>query len=645
MATTDKKINKTDKILCIVESPNKKATISSIFKNAGFTNVTVMASVGHITEIKDDKKSYWNTGIYPNANFKINFTVAQGKKEVVSKLKEAVKKADLVILATDPDREGECISWHLKDQLKIPNSKYQRITFHEITKPAILAALDAPRKIDDTLVDAAKARSVIDKMIGFRLSPIARNNIGTKSVGRCQSAGLKLIVDREMEIKNFVPEKYFDLYLHFKKNNQSFKAKYWGSNGKAVKRITKLEDCNKIIESCKGHDFIVDSVEQKDLKEYPKPPFTTSTFQQEANKVYGMSIDAAMSCAQKLFEGINLMGEHIGLITYIRTDDDTMSPDFMETLKKYVIARYSKNYLGSIKSAPKSDTAQGGHECLRVVDPEMTPEKLKDYITDTGLLKIYRLIWNRTVSSLMAPAIISDTQYNIANNNNLFVMHSKEIKFDGYRAIYSDPEDAIAEDEVVKETFKKGEVLLEPDLKAEEKSTLPPKRYSQATFIKELEKQGIGRPSTFATIVKTILSDDRGYCSVDNKLLVPTEKGIALSKFLDDNFNNVISIKYTNEMEKGLDAIAKGETTYLSFLNQFYNNLEQSVKDSKATISESTSSFQEICPICGSPMKVRKGPYGTFWGCTNYPNCKGIKPINRNYSSSTTSTTATAKKE
>ena len=616
------KIGKTDKVLCIVESPNKKATISSIFKSAGFTNVTVMASVGHITEIKDDKKSYWNTGIYPDDKFKINFTVSKGKKEVVTKLKEAVKKADIIILATDPDREGECISWHLKEQLKIPASKYQRITFHEITKPAILAALEEPRKIDEDLVDAAKARSVIDKMIGYRLSPVARKAIGSKSVGRCQSAGLKLIVNREMEIRDFKPEKYFDLYLYFKKHEQQFKAKYTSYDGKVIKRIEKEEECNKVIEDCKGHDFIIDSVEQKDLREYPKAPFTTSTFQQEANKLYGLSIDAAMSCAQKLFEGISIMGEHVGLITYIRTDDDTMSPEFMEVLKAYITSKYSKTYLGTVKSGPKSETAQAGHECLRVVDPEMTPEKLKEYITDTNLLKIYRLIWNRTVSSMMAPAIIGDTQYNIKNQKHLFVMHSKEIKFDGYRAIYADPEDAISDDEVVKETFEKDEILEETELKAEEKSTTPPKRYTQATFVKEMEKQGIGRPSTFASIIKTILAEDRGYCVIDNKQIVPTELGINLSKFLDEHFDNVINIKYTSEMEKGLDTIAKGEEASLDFLKNFYEDLEKSVKDSHIE-PVATSSVE--CPLCGAPMKMRKGPYGTFWGCTKYPECKGIK--------------------
>ena len=631
-----KKINKTDKIVCIVESPNKKATITSIFKSAGFTDVKVLASVGHITEIEDEKGSYWNTGIYPDQDFKINFKVSSSKAKVVAELKEAVKKADIVILATDPDREGECISWHLKEQLKIPGTKYCRITFHEITKSAILAALDDPRKIDNDLVNAAKARSVIDKMIGYRMSPIARTNVGAKSVGRCQSAGLKLIVDREKEIREFVPEKYYELYLHFKKNKTSFKAKYNGIKGKPpVKKFDNFEDCKKVIDACQGMPYVVESITSKEVKEYPKPPFTTSTFQQEANKAYGMSIDTAMSCAQKLFEGLNIMGNHIGLITYIRTDDATMSPEFIEVLEKYVKAKYSSKYLGSVKTVPKSEGAQAGHECLRVVDPEMTPERLKSYITDQNLLKIYRLIWNRTVSCLMAPTVISDTQYNILNQSHLFVMHSREIIFDGYRAIYSEVEDEENPDDntLVKERFIVGELLTNTELKPEEKETTPPKRYNQASFVKEMEKQGIGRPSTFATIINTILAADRGYCTTEGKNIVPTEKGIELSNFLDKNFNNIINIQYTSDMERDLDLIAQGKMEAIKFLTGFYGNLEGTIKEKadEGIVRETRTKMVEkarptlVCPICGSAMVSREGPYGKFWGCVKYPKCKGIR--------------------
>lgn len=609
-------MKKDAKILILVESPNKCSTIKKILKDGGYTNATVLASAGHITEIKDGG-SYWNTGIDPTHNFKINYSVMPSKKDIVEKLKAAVQSAEKVFICSDPDREGEAIAWHLKTQLKIPESKYARATFHEVTKPAVLAALDSPRKIDDNLVDAAKSRAAIDKMLGYRLTNIARDNIQARSVGRCQSAGLKLVVEREEEIRNFVPEKYFDLYLLFEKNKTKFKAKYTGTSKKEIKRLSTKEACDQIINDCKNKDFAICSIEKKEQKESPKPPFTTSTFQQEANKVYGMSIDTAMSCAQKLFEGISIMGSHTALITYIRTDDTSMSPEFAETLEKYVKAKYGKQYYAPVKKGTKTEGSQEAHECLRVINLDMTPKDLEDYISDKNLLKIYKLIWERTVMSSMAPAIISDTQYNIANGDHRFVMHSKEIIFDGYRKIHVDTEDEISKDEVVKEVFTEKEILQKTELKAEPKETTPPKRYTEATFIKELDKRGIGRPSTFATILKTILAENRGYCTLENKLITPTEKGMQLSAFLDKSFPDLINLHYTTELESDLDLIATGKKPYLDFLQEFYTKLEDSVKK---VVPET-----KICPNCGKPLVRRKSKYGTFWGCSGYPSCKYIE--------------------
>lgn len=609
-------INKDAKILILVESPNKCSTIQKILKDGGYKNATVLASKGHITEIKDGGK-YWNTGIDPENNFKTNYAVSSSKKQVVEKLKEAVAKAEKIFICSDPDREGEAIAWHLKTQLKIPDAKYSRATFHEVTKPAVLAALEKPRKIDEDLVDAAKSRAVIDKMVGYRLSPIARQYTDSLSVGRCQSAGLKLIVEREDEINNFVVEKYFDLYVNFTKNKSKFKAKYTGTTKKEVKRITDQKIIDQIKADCKGKDFVVNSIEKKEQKESPKPPFTTSTFQQEANKVFGMSVDTAMSCAQKLFEGINIMGSHTALITYIRTDDTSMSPEFAETLAKFVIEKYGTKYYAPVKKGTKTEGSQEAHECLRVVDLNMTPKDLADYISDKNLLKVYKLIYERTVMSSMAPAIISDTQYNIHNGDHVFVMHSREVIFDGYRKIHVSEEDEISKDDVVKEVFEKGEKLENAVLKEELKETTPPKRYTQATFINELDKRGIGRPSTYQTILKTILAEDRGYCVMDNKSITPTPKGISLSRFLDKAFPNLINLNYTKELEEKLDLIATGKTKYLDFLNDFYKTLEESAD--KVTAAAPT------CPKCGKPLVLRKSKYGKFWGCTGYPNCTYIK--------------------
>lgn len=609
-------INKETKILVLVESPNKCSTITKILKDGGYKNAKVMASAGHITEIKDGGK-YWNTGIEPADNFKTNYVIMSSKKEIVEKLKKAVKEAEKIFICSDPDREGEAIAWHLKTQLKIPESKYSRATFHEVTKTAVLAAFENTRKIDNDLVDAAKARAIVDKIVGYRLTPIARERIQARSVGRCQSAGLKLVVEREEEISNFKPEKYFDLYLNFTKNKQDFRAKYTGTIKKEVKRIPDLATCKEIKRSCAGKPYYVGAIERKEITESPKPPFTTSTFQQEANKVYGMSIDVAMSCAQKLFEGISIGGDHIALITYIRTDDSSMSPEFAENLAKFVQNHYGKKYYAPVKKASKTnENTQEAHECLRVINLNMSPADLASHITDKNLLKIYKLIWERTVMSSMAPAIIGDTQYNIRNGENLFVMHSREVVFDGYRRIRVDEEEEISDDEVVKESFIQDEVLQHTSLKEEAKETQPPKRYTEASFIKELDKRGIGRPSTFATIVQTILAENRGYCKLESKLIVPTQKGIELSHFLDKSFPDIINLHYTCELEDDLDKIATGKMKQLDFLNGFYQNVEASAK--KVTPAA------KVCPKCGKPLVKRKSKYGFFWGCSGWkPNNAG----------------------
>lgn len=634
MATAKKgsvPFTKDQKVLCIVESPNKKSTISSIFKSCGYPNVTVMASVGHFREIKNAEDSYWNTGIYPDRDFAVNYSITPDKKDIVKDLKAAVAKAEVVLLATDPDREGECIAWHLFDQLKIPAKKCKRITFHEITKAAVMASLEEARDIDMRLVDAAKSRSIVDKMIGFRMSPIARKVLGAKSVGRCQSAGLMILANREREIKEFVPETYYDLYLDFRKGETDFRAKYIGTEEKPVKNLPDKASCDAVIEACDHDDYRVHSIANKEIKESPKPPFTTSTFQQEANRVYGMPIDMAMGFAQKLFEGLNVDGEHIGLITYIRTDDDTMSPEFADVLREYVVKLFGKDHLGSVKASPKSDEAQCGHECLRVINPTMTPAKLAKYVSDPGMLKVYKLIWIRTVTSMMAPAVIGDTQYTIANGEHLFALHSRELIFDGYRAAkaaVSDDDTEVEKDTPVKETFEVGELIDETALTPEEKQTQPPKRYTQATFVHELEKQGVGRPSTFASIVKTILSEDRGYCETEGKSMVPTDRGMVLIDFLENHFDNIINVPYTRVMEKSLDAIAKGELTFLEFLAPFHKNLEETVEKSGCDdMKPSAPVYGPTCPICGMPMRKRSGPYGPFWGCTGYPKCKGVIKI------------------
>lgn len=615
-------LDKNKRYLLICESPNKVQTIKNILKELNYNNIIVMASVGHITKINDS--GLYNMGIDPCDNFSIDYVIDNNKKEVVYKLRETYKTVDQVILMTDGDREGEAIAYHLKNVLKLPDKKYLRCTTSEITKSGIKKALDNPRKLDEDLINASQARSCADKIIGYRLSGIARNNVGARSVGRCQSAGLKLIVDREEEIINFKPETYYDMYLHFSKNKVDFTAKYSGTDKKAIKSLASLDDCKKIADDCKKGQYSILSIDHKDSLENPKPPFITSTYQQEVSKKLGISVKYAMDCAQKLFEGIDVNGKHIALITYHRTDLPEFAPEFLPILKEYVEEYYGKEYYAPVKAAKKGENTQEGHEAIRPVDLEMTPDKLKKYISDEKLLKVYTIIWKRTVAASMKPAVIANTVYTIQNGKHRFSMTSKELKFEGYKVVYNYGSDSDEDDQIIKETFKENEILQNTSLDALEKQTKPAPRYNEASFIKELDKCGIGRPSTYATILGVLLDEKRGYCKVEDKNIVPTELGMKLSHFLENKFSNVISIQYTAELEKELDLIANKKKDWIVFLTDFYDNLEESIQ--KVQPEENVI---KICPKCGHELKIRKGKYGLFYGCSNYPNCTYLENIKK----------------
>ena len=603
--------------LMLVESPNKVQSIKQLLKNTEYADMTVMASVGHFTRIANVGKH--NLGIDVDGDFSISYEIEDSKKDIVRKLKEQVRIADVVYLASDPDREGEAIAWTLKKFLNIPDSKYKRITYHEITKSAILKALENPRRIDEGLVKAAQTRQRLDKIVGFELSPIARVEVGAKSVGRCQSPGLKLIVDREREIRDFKPVEYYDLYLDFKKEGQAFKAKYSGFDGKVVKQIKDIKDIKKIKDDCSNGEYLVGSVESKKTLESPKPAFCTSTFQQEVSKRLGIGVTDAMSCAQKLFEGINVGAKHVALITYHRSDSTDMSPEFVSALKGFVESKYGERYWSGAKKAKKSELAQEGHEAIRPVDLDMTPKKLKEYIDDPKLIKTYEIIYNRAVASVMSPTEYGDTSYVMRNGKHEFSMKSRELLFEGWKSAYSYKSDEDDETAECKTTFKQGEKLKDCALRDEKKSTTPPKRYTEASFIAQLDKLGIGRPSTYATIVGIVLDKDRGYCQTEKKELVPTERGEKLISFLEKNFKDIVDYGYTAELEKSLDEISDSKLKDLAFMKKFYSELEGEIKK---VVPETKK-----CPECGSDLVLRKGKYGKFWGCSNYPKCKHIENI------------------
>ena len=608
---------KNKKILVIVESPNKVQHIQKYLRDAGY-KVNVMASVGHIMSLADGG-SYYNSGVDPKNNFDLNLKVSEDKYKVVQQLKDQAKTADLVYLMSDPDREGFVISWSLVKFLKLPKTKYRRAVTHEITPKAVIKAIENPIPMDDNLVDAGLARMTLDKMIGYRLSPISKTYVGARSVGRCQSVGLKLVADREREIQNFTPVTYFDLYLNFEKNKTKFKAKFAGNNTIGnVDHLNSQKEVDAIKANC-TKDCVIEAIKKKEKEESPKPPFCTATFQQEASSKLGLKVKDAMAIAQKLFES--------GRITYIRSDDTTIAPEFIPILQSYVESVYGKKAWTQPRVGKKQENAQEGHECLRITDPSLTPDEYNKIDANNLNQKVYRLIWQRTIAAALPNAKISETQYLIDNNGEKFILVSKEITSLGYREIYSYKDEDDKDDDPVKETFTKGEVLKNCKLEDIMKQTKPPARYSEATLIKKLETSGVGRPSTYATIVETVLSTTRGYAELQEKSIVPTERGMQLAAFLDRNFNNIINTDYTKKMEESLDKIASGKETKLEFLTEFYNTLENTIKNN-SEINVSAQTTDEACPLCGAPMVVRRSRFGSlFLGCSKYPKCRGIKNL------------------
>ena len=609
---------KNKKILVIVESPNKVQHIQKYLRDAGY-KVNVMASVGHIMSLADGG-SYYNSGVDPKNNFDLNLKVSEDKYKVVQQLKDQAKTADLVYLMSDPDREGFVISWSLVKFLKLPKTKYRRAVTHEITPKAVVKAIENPIPMDDNLVDAGLARMTLDKMLGYRLSPIGKTYVGAKSIGRCQSVGLRLVADREKEIQNFVPENYFDLYVNFEKNKTKFKAKFAGNNTIGnVDHLNSQKEVDAIKANC-TKDYVIEAIKKKEKEESPKPPFCTATFQQEASSKLNLKVKDAMAVAQKLFES--------GRITYIRSDDTTIAPEFIPTLQTYIESTYGKKAWTKPRVGKKQENAQEGHECLRVTDPSLTPDDYNKIDANNLNQKVYKLIWQRTIAAALPNAKISETQYLIDNNGEKFILVSKEITNLGYREVYTYKDDDAKDDSgVVKETFAKGEVLKNCKLEDVKKQTKPSPRYTEATLIKKLETSGVGRPSTYATIVETVLSATRGYAELQDKSIVPTERGMQLAAFLDRNFNNIINIDYTKKMEESLDKIASGKETKLEFLTEFYNTLENTIKNN-SEISASAQTTNEVCPLCGAPMVVRRSRFGSlFLGCSKYPKCRGIKNL------------------
>lgn len=614
--------NKADKILIIVESPTKVKTISGILNRAGY-NATVLSSVGHIVTLANGGSAY-NSGITPEKDFKMNLVVMPEKKKVVDEIAKQAKIADKIYLATDDDREGFIISWSIMKFCKLPQEKCFRAVFHEITPKAVVYAIENPVLFNDNIVNAGFARMMTDKLIGFSLSPLAKKYIGAKSVGRCQSVGLKLVSDRENEILNFIPELYFSLYLNFTKNSKEFEAKYCGYNDETVDKLTKQADVDAIITNCKDMPFVVESIKTVEHKEAPKPPFCTATFQQEAANKLGLRVKDAMSCAQKLFEGIKIDGEHVGICTYLRTDSTELAKEFLPELSSYITATYGADKYRMPRKSKSKTADQNGHEAFRVVNPWLTPEKFASYTSNELLVKVYKLIWQRTIASAMPNATITETIYTISCGGHRFKLSSKALLDSGYRAVYDyENNQTFGCDQ----TFFIGELLEKTELNYVKEFTRPKARYSEASLVKELESRAIGRPSTYATIVETILSPTRGYAKLEEKYIVPTDRGLQLADYCNRSFPTLINLNYTKEMEESLDKIASGELALLEYMNYFYSDLK-SIIDSVGESGLASELATKNCPECGNNMVVRRSRFGKlFYGCSAYPKCRGIISI------------------
>ena len=595
------------KNLVIVESPSKTKPIEKYLGE----DYKVVSSKGHVRDLST--KGKYGFGVDVDNDFKPDYVAMKGKSSVIKELAKEAKGAKHVYLATDPDREGEAISWHLYDVLKLKDEDYERVVFNEITEGAVKEAFKHARKIDKDLVNSQETRRILDRIIGFRLSKLIQSKTDGSSAGRVQSVALKLIVDREREIQNFVPEEYWSIKGVF----DDFEADLFQYNNKDIE-IKNEEEVNKILNDLTDK-FKVSSIEKKLKNKQSKMPFITSTMQQDASNKLNFNSKKTMQIAQKLYEGIELEKETVGLITYMRTDSTRLSGDFIKTVYAYIDDKYGKEYVGSVKVAKKKDNVQDAHEAIRPTSINRTPESVKKYLTNDEY-KLYRMIYYRALASLMAPAKTENTTIILDNNNYQFKATGQIIVFDGYLKVFSDYEDT--KDALL--PVIKDDILVSNSIEHEQHFTKPPARYTEAKLIKEMEELGIGRPSTYATTMDILKKRD--YAVIEDKKFVPTKVGIEITDKLQQCFSHLINVEYTANMETDLDKIAEGKENWIQVLRLFYDEFEPSVKkafdDMPKKEAEKTG---EDCPECGSPLVIRKGKYGAFVACSNYPTCKYIK--------------------
>jgi DNA topoisomerase-1 len=608
------------KSLVIVESPTKAKTITKFLSK----DFKVESSFGHIRDLPEKK-----LGVDVNNNFEPEYVIPAKAKKQVTKLQSLAEKSDNVVLATDEDREGEAIAWHLTQALNLNPKKTERITFHEITQDAIAEALKNPRFIDMNLVDAQQARRILDRLVGYKLSPFLWKKVAKGlSAGRVQSVAVRLVCDREKEIQSFKEQEYWSIEAELAKDQQKFTASLVKINNKNVGKldITNNQQAQEILDNLQGANYHVDSIEKKEVKKQPPTPFTTSTLQQEASKKLGYSAKQTMMLAQKLYEGVELGSQgSVGLITYMRTDSLNLSDYSLNNIRDYISQELGADYLPAKANAYKTKAkgAQEAHEAIRPTNINNTPDKIKQYL-DPKQYRVYKLIWERTLACQMKPAIMDATKVEIKANDYIFRANGSIIKFPGFLKIYKT---AIKEN--LLPSMQTNDVLNLIDLKKNQHFTQPPARYSEATLIKALEEYGIGRPSTYAPTLSTI--QERNYVvKNDDKKLQPTEIGTLVNDLLVEHFPQIVDYNFTAKMEEDLDKIAEGKKKWQPIIEDFYDpfmdNLQ--LKEKELTKKELTEEkTEEICEKCGAPMVIKTGRFGKFLACSNYPECKNTHPL------------------
>ncbi|WP_144516922.1 type I DNA topoisomerase [Bacillus thuringiensis] len=607
--------------LVIVESPSKAKTIEKYLGK----KYKVVASMGHVRDLPKSQM-----GIEVKNNFTPKYITIRGKGPVLKDLKSAAKKAKKVYLAADPDREGEAIAWHLANTLNVDVESDCRVVFNEITKDAIKESFKHPRAINMDLVDAQQARRILDRLVGYNISPLLWKKVKKGlSAGRVQSVAVRLIIEREREIQNFEPEEFWTIKTEFVKGKDTFEASFYGVDGEKV-QLTNETQVNEIIEQMKENAFSVENVTRKERKRNPALPFTTSSLQQEAARKLNMRAKKTMMLAQQLYEGIDLGKQGtVGLITYMRTDSTRISETAQTEARTYITEAYGTEYIGTEKKKEtKKSNAQDAHEAIRPTSVMRKPEELKSFL-GRDQLRLYKLIWERFVASQMASAIMDTVTARLINNNVQFRASGSVVKFPGFMKVYVESKDDGAEEkDKMLPPLEVGETVFSKDLEPKQHFTQPPPRYTEARLVRTLEELGIGRPSTYVPTLETI--QKRGYVGLDNKRFVPTELGEIVIELILEFFPEIINIEFTANMEQSLDEVEEGNANWVKIVDDFYVGFEPRLEKAEKEMREVEIKDEpagEDCELCNHPMVFKMGKYGKFMACSNFPDCRNTKPI------------------